>query len=378
MIIWFAVFVPLLSIPFLIWRFPHKVVWWELAVPVLSSILLIAACKASIEAIQTTDTEYWGGHLTQAEYYEAWNERVSCRHPKYKTVRNKDGTTSNVQDGYEHAYDVDYHPSYREASDSNGITVSISSDHFEQLTKRFSNRQFVDLHRSYHTIDGDKYVTKWDGQEETLEPFTSVHRYENRVACSDSIFNFEKVDPKQYGLFEYPEIFDSYRCRSILGGPVENQDEAERRLSLLNATLGRVKQIRVWVLVYYDKPMAAAYAQQQYWKNGNKNELIIAVGLNQDQKVSWAQVFSWTDKEQFKADVRSKLIEQEGQPLNLVSVVDWLQTATQRDWVRKEFKDFSYITVEPPGWAIALSFFLTFIVTAGCCWWVVKNQFEEK
>ncbi len=374
MIIWFAAAIPLIMIPVLLYFFPRRIVWWELGIPLAASLIIVGICKYGTAAVQMRDIEYWGGWLTHAEYYEEWDETVPCRHPVYRT----DSKGNSVFVGYAHSYDVDYHPHYWLAHDSNGISKSISQQHFERLAEKFHSRVFVDLHRSYHSIDGDKYVARWDGREETFTPFASIHTYENRVQASNSLFNFPEVNPKEYGLFEYPEIQGAYACTHILGQGGPTMTAAERKLSVFNARVASSKQVWVWILVFNDRPFQAGIAQQNYWKNGNKNELVVTIGVDSQSIIQWCHVFSWTDVEKLKIDTRSQVIEQQGKPLDLVKIVDRLGPEIEKSWDRKQFANFSYLTVEPPGWMVALTYFLVLIASVGASAWAIYNYFSPE
>jgi len=378
--VWFAMAIPVLTALVLFVLFKHRTVWWEFFIPVGVSALLIFICKTCTETLQTLDKEYWGGWVTKAEYYEEWDERVPCRHPKYKAVTRtrSDGSTYTewVFDGYEHLYDVDYHSPYWQVSESNGYTLSVNSNRFDELAMKFGNKKKVDLGRSYHSIDGDKWVATWKGSDETLEPVVTIHSYENRVQASDSIFNFPEVNPEEYGLFEYPRITDYYRCPSILGNSGPAHAEANRLLDIWNAKLGAMKQVRIWILVFVDKPYDTALKQEAYWKGGNKNEFIVAIGVDKQRAVKWCYAFSWTEVEQLKVEARNFVIQQK--ELDLVKVVEWLGPEIQKKFVRKQFADFSYITVEPPLWAVILIFLITIAVNVGVSAWIVYNEFHEE
>jgi len=391
MIIWGALAIPFFGAIILLLFFKHKTVWWELLIPFAASVLLIFLSKAIVGHTMTTDTEYWGGYVTRAEYYERWNERVSCRHPKYRTetytTRDSKGRTvtrtRQVQDGYHHAYDVDEHPPYWKVVDSNGISVSISSARFEWLCGRFKERRFVDMRRSYHTRDGDKYEATWsaskDPNYEVLEPVTSIHTYKNKVQVSDSVFNYPEVEnPQEYGLFDYPtRLAEGYLCPAILGNGGPKAKEAEQKFSAINALLGPSKQVRVWVLVFKGQPLQTAMEQEAYWKGGNKNEFILTIGVNKEQKVQWCHVISWTEVDTLKIEARNKVMEQDGKVLDLESVADWLHPALRRGFIRKEFADFNYLSIRPPMWTILVTYLLVILVNVGVSAWVIFNEADE-
>lgn len=383
MIIWLALSIPVLTIVALVTLFKKNIVWWELVIPVCVSFILIGICKFSTEMCQITDREYWGGYVTQAEYFEAWNERVSCSHPKYEdrseSYTDSDGKTRTrivrVQVGYEHAYDVDYHSPYWQITDNNDITLGVSQARFDQLCKQFGNRQFVELNRNYHTIDGDSYVAMWEGQDNCLEPVVTMHSYINRIQASNSVYKFPEVDPKKYGLYDYPDL-NEYDCPSILGYHAPEHMKAERAFELINSKLGKPKKVRVWVVIFKNKPRQAGHEQQCYWQGGNKNELIITIGVNKQNEVQWSYVFGWTKSELLKIQTRDFISEQK--KLNLVNLSEWLIPKINEQFVRRDFTEFSYLTVEPPGWMIALTFFLTLLVNVVISFWIVKNEYDEE
>ena len=378
MIIWLAMVVPVIAAVVLYFRFKRRVLWWEFLVPFAASVVLIGASKAITAAAQTHDKEYWGGWVTTTEYYEDWNETVPCSHTKYCTRSYPCGNqtcTDEYACGTEHLYDVDYHSPYWQVVDSNGIAIGVTQSRFEYLCTKFRNRRFVDLHRNYHTNDGDKYAATWDGREDNIEVVTTIHNYENRVQASSSVFNFITVDPKKYDLFEYPEIYDDYKCHSVLGNGGPTMINAQWKLDYWNARLGAAKQIRMFILVFMDKPLEAAVEQESYWKGGNKNEFILAIGVNKQHEVQWAYVISWTPVESLKIEARNFAVEQK--QLDLVKIADWLGHNIREKWVRKQFADFSYITVEPPTWAVILALLLTIAINIGTSWWVVNNECRE-
>lgn len=385
MIIWGAMLVPLATVAVLLFFYQRKTLWWELILPLVISPLFILSAKALVEKVQTDDTEYWGGVAQAAEFSERWDEKVPCSHTRYcdetRTVSDgKGGTTTQttkVACGTDHPYDVKDHPPTWEIMDDNGITVSIGSGKFEELATRWGNRKFVELNRSYHSIDGNKYVAKWDKQDETLEPVVTVHTYENRVQASTSVFNFQDVsdgDKAAFALFDYPDV-NGYSQVSILGRGDATQADAEQSLRIANAKLGHPKQAKVFILVFQDQPMAAGIAQESLWKRGNKNEMVITIGTDASGVVQWCYPFSWTEVEELKIELRDQ-ISGMGQ-LNLSHVVDLTVPLMWEKWERKRFRDFSYLTVEPPGWAVATTYLLTLLLNLGLGWWIVKNRHKE-
>ena len=374
MAIYASLLIPLATVIILLAGFRRKMARYEYAI-FLAPVLLVAIAKSCSEAIQTQDTEYWGGWVTQATYYEDWDEEVPCSHPHMVPRTDSDGNITLVQDGWEHAYDVDEHPEYWQAVDSNGSSWHVSRGHFEKLAKQFGNKTFRDLNRNYHSDDGDAWDTIWKGEDNSLEPTTTVHSYENRVQASRSVFKFPKVDPKQYGLYDYPKVTGYYDCQAVLAPGVSEAQVADRTLMRWNAQLGRKKQVRMFVLVFKNQPRQAGFDQESYWQGGNKNEFIVMVGVNSQLEVQWAHIASWTEVDDLKLDARQYV---EGQKqLDLVGLVNWLGPQVEQRFVRKQFADFNYLTVDPPLWSVITTFLVTLAICIGFAVWAVTNQEDE-
>lgn len=379
MIVWLALLVPIVTVAVLYFFYKHDVVIWEFLIPFAVSIVLIGVAQLILIHSQTSDVEYWGGIVTKAEYYEDWNERVPCSHPTYcescSTDSNGNRTCTSYQCGWDHPYDVDYHPEYWRVVNTNGESIRISKGKYHQLVRKFGNKKFVDLHRDYHTDDGDKYLSKWPETPETADITTTKHTYENRVMASRSVFNFPEVDPRdirKYGLYTYPAIQGHYTRPAILGG---GSMKAQRKFQLINGYMGRSQQLRVWVLLFKNQPRDAGHLQEALWVGANKNEFVITIGVDNQYNVEWSHVFSWTEAERLKIDTRYYVEEQES--LDLVALADWLKPRLRKQWDRREFAEFDYLKVEPPTWAVVLIFFLTILANIGVSAYVVMNQFKE-
>lgn len=359
---WLAVLIPVFAAAIMWFGFQRKMRWWEFLAPMGVSLLLIWGAKSLTEYVQCRDIEYWTGWVDRAEYYEEWNELVT----RTRTV--DDGNGKSHTETYT---EVEYHPPYWQVIDSNGLVVSINKNQYNFLKTKFKDNKFVNLHRICFTIRGDKYVTHWPRTEETMEVVTTTHAYQNRVQASNSILRFNppsKNEVMTYGLFEYPNL-NGYSAPSILGyaDPV-----AERKLSILNAKMGRNKQIKVWILVFRNQPMEAAINQMNHWANGNKNEAVLNIGIDGTGKVQWGYVFSWTDKELFKANARNLIIDQTD--LNLSEIVDKLYPIIEQDWKRKSFKDFEYLSVDPPFWSVFTVYLITIVVNVVLSWFLIVRE----
>ena len=358
--------------------FRYKTQWWEIAVLMGFSVLFVLFCKLISVSSLTSDTEWLGGYVTDVRYYEPWDEEVSCRHPVYCTdpCGSKDDkgncSSTTYQCGNEHLYDVDYHSEYWEAVTTLG-DYGISENRYEQLVRQFgTGKHFVEMNRDYHSIDGNQYRCDYGGEDEKLEPVTEPHTYENRPMVSNSIYKYDAVDTfdiREYKPFEYPEITNLWRQKVLLG---HNNPKLEQRIQVLNSRLGKSKQIRIFFLVFKNQTREAGFIQERYWQGGNKNELIVCVNLDQANKVTWGHVISWTDETAVKVKLKHKI--EDNKDVTLDEIVNTVEEEINTDWVRKPFKDFDYLNIEPTTTQVVWILILTLLVNVGIAIWIVLNE----
>jgi hypothetical protein len=375
---WFALIIPLLGAGMLLWKFRTHIVPWELAIPFAVVLIVTLSFKYGTEFSLTRDTEYWGNYLVEARYYEDWNEYISktC----YEDVpcgEDSDGNTKYCSKSYDCSY-VDYHSEYWSGVTNSGEEFDISEDQFNEFTRRFGNKDFVELDRDYHTDDGDMYKTDWDKRYETFEFVASEFGYENRIPVSQSTFNYPDPDSteiSQYGLFPYQSIKDWKKLDGILSqNPRWVTISDQHKMNFLNGTLGAKKEVRAWLILFEDKPLTAGLLQEALWEGGNKNEIVTCVGLDGDMKVSWCHVFSWSESESLKTEIRYFVQKQD--TLDVTETLDFLYTNIDKDFVRRPWDEFSYLTVALPLSTMLWIFILSVVTTIGVCIWVVKNEFR--
>lgn len=376
MIIYFALLIPIITAIVLYFWFSRKTLWWEFAVPFVLSLILILSAKAIIEISQVDCKEYWGSFISRIEYYEEWDEWISqtCTRQCCCDSKGENCSTETYDCSYRR-----YHSPYWQIITTTGETVDISEQEYNRLTKLFGNQKFTDMGRDYYTIDGDKYSCEWMRDSAKAVPVTTVHTYENRIKAADqSVFHFRKVDTsdiKMYGLKEYPSINDDYKQDALMGEYTKDGELANKKLQYINGLLGSKKQVKVFVIVFRDKPIEAALYQESYWSGANMNEFVVCIGMDNARNVKWCYPISWTTSEKLKVDVRQFVTSQS--KLNLCSLADYIKVQVDKQFVRRDFKEFDYLTVEPSAGAIIFTFILTILVNLGLSFWIISNEYEE-
>jgi hypothetical protein len=378
--IWLAMLIPMIASGILLTYYRSKCVWWEFLILFGVSPVVILLCSMGAESSMTNDTEYWGSYVVKANYYEAWDEEVSCQHPVYRTEYSTDSegntTSTEVYSHDEHAYDVDYNNEYWNMIGSQGSTFRISRSEFEQYAKRWKSRKFKDMHRDYHSIDGDAYVAKFNGEDKDLEPIVTKHTYENRIQSSSSVFNFPEVteeDIGSYGLYKYPD--GTLYNPSFIGNAIPNFSKGNRLMDIYNAKSGFHKEVRVWVLIFKNTGMETGIQQENLWKGGNKNEFVVCLSVDGDNKPQWSRSFTWCENDILKANVDSYVMGMA--TVDGVELSKYASAQVNKQFFRKEFGDFDYIEVQLPAWAYWTVYIITLLVNVGLSFFIVNNDVTE-
>lgn len=375
MIIYGALLIPIITAILLFMFYERVVVWWEFLIPFLASLILIVSMKCIIEQVQVSSKEYFGSIVARIEYYEDWNEWIT------QTCTRSCCCDSKGENCGTETYDCSYcryHPAEWRIVCTTGETVSISQTEYEHIKGILGNESFSDLHRDYYTDDGDEYFCVWNNDSSSAVPVTTVHRYENRVKAADqSVFHYEavsKADVKRYALKDYPDMAGSYQLQSVIGDSSAEALLADKKFNYINGLLGHKRQVRIFVLIFHDQPYEASIYQEWYWQGGNKNEFVICIGIDKAQHVKWCRPVSWTRSENLKAEVKSFVQNQS--TLNLLSLADFAQAKIGQQFVRRSFKEFDYLTVVPPLWAVLLTYLLTLLVNLGLSKWIIENEIQ--
>jgi len=338
---------------------------------------MIFSMKAIIEKVQVSSKEYWGSFVSNVQYYEEWNQWIT------KTCTRECCCDDKGENCSEESYDCSYcetHPAQWILTTTTGESISIDQNEYIKIRHTLGGEKFVELNRDFYTKDGNEYYCSWENHDSTKAiPVSTLHYYENRVKAADqSVFHYEKVssdDVKKYSLKEYPMIYNYYKMTSVIGDSSSDASTADKKICYINGFLGNKKQVKVFVLVFKNQPIEAALYQEWYWSGGNKNEFIVCVGIDNDRNVKWCKPISWTRSEELKDQVKDFVQSQK--KLNLTALAVYLEPQIDKQFVRRGFREFDYLTVEPPGWAVFLTYLLTIISNLLLSRWIIRNEYED-
>jgi hypothetical protein len=289
-----------------------KYLWWEFFIPIAATLILIFGMKALVDHSSVKFTEYWGESMVsvyEEEPYNYWHVETCTR--TYACGTDSEGNTEYCTETYDCSHQDDVGPSWWCKTDLNN-SYRLTEHQYDSIKVLFGRgRSIVDSHRNHSPRDrctgsrGTKfegkqvgqtsyvYETKWPGTDATRKGYFTIHRYENRIKASDlSLFNISVVTEEEadsMGLYKYPDIAgsgwfgtgDGIYFPTILGGNVSKQTQENFRR--LNAKFGVSDSLRLWILVFDNKPASIAAYQENYWVKGNQNELVICIGTKGEE-----------------------------------------------------------------------------------------------
>lgn len=370
---WFVVLVPIIGISITYYFYHHKIAWFEILLPIIPALIIIPSVKFSTETMLTTDYERWGAYVVSSRYYEKWDEYI------HRTCSVSDGKGKTTY--YDCSY-VETHYPYWEVTDSMGRTYIVSEETYLYIREKFGNSVFHDMNRHYYRIDGDMYESEYHHNKHNMVYWFTVHTYENRVQAARSVYKYPKIVDHSK-LYDWPELNDNMNDPAILGS-APGSDVADKLLQQYNAIHGVDKQVRVWILLFKNQPRSVAFDQESYWNGGNKNEVTICIGVDNDFKVDWCHCFCWspdgnTSNDVMKINIRDYVERSKSlkSPDKLIDIVKYSCDQINKLFQRKDFSEFSYLTVDMPMSALIACYVITFLFTVGVCWFVVANDVDN-
>lgn len=339
--------IPFVTAIILFLFFRKRVVWWEYIVLIIPSILFTVLVKWIMVETNSSDIEYLGTYVNQITYYEPWNELVEVRHEEeYVSGHDSDGNPIYSTRVW-YTTEVRNHSEYYTYKTPHAMfETEISKNLYDKIKNRFATRaQFKDMHRDYHTKDGDAYITIYDGTIEHLYDVAVTNRYRNKISANQSHTIFKMIDISKkeadsLGLYEYPDIRELNQ-NPIIGRTVSFEEN--QMIRYINATRGKRNQFRMFVLFFNESELEKSELQKSYWQNGNKNEFVLCLGMRGDSVV-WTNAFSWCDIPKLEVMSRNYFIARP--KLDLYEYGQWLEKEIDENWTRKEFSDFNYINIE--------------------------------
>lgn len=385
---WFLLVIPLIAIAVSAFYFYHKVVWWELLLLLAIPTLFIFLFKTITVSSLNSATEYRGYYIVEARYYESWETWVS-KTCSYTTCSGSGKTRTCTTHYYDCSY-CDKNPAYYTVVDNYGREYGIEKEDYLYLIKIWkATPKFVELNRNIKYRgscgkDGDMYSIRWNNQWNTSLNIVTTHSYVNRVLSAKSAFNYQEVtegDKKKYGLYEYPQIYGLHRQDALLGADTMYNGSylhaAKKKFEFFNGYYGVRKHVKVFVLLYYNKPLSAAKKQEAYWVGGNDNEVVVCIGVDKStRKLQWVKTFSWAINKRVIVDCREDIMNDIY--FNPYRVYDAIEKSVVNNFKPRNLdKDFDYLEADLPTWTLWFCGIATLVITILLTNYFIHNEFEN-
>jgi len=398
MIVFGTIGLAILTAIILLIFFKKYVVWWEIILLIAIPTIISFGEKALIEHVSANYTEYWGDEIAYVIEEEPWNEWINqtCSET-YACGTDSKGNTKYCTRTYDCSYQNDYGPKWY-AVTKLGTHINISEKKYEKLKKQFGNTKInIKTRKNYDRYDkcisshGTKFQNKsvgkysyvwqtfWDKSYKTQEPVVTKHSYKNKIKASDyTVFNYINISKEKadsLNLYDYPEFNNNYfTYPSMLGW---NNKNVQREWQKINGALGYDKQIRIWILIHHTTNENIGFLQECYWVGGNKNELVINIGVDNNNNIVWNHIFTWSTSQGMVSTIKQYINGKKLNEKDMLDIANFTKNQVNKHWERLEFKQFDYLTVNPPIWAIVLAYIFTLIICILLSIYVIKNNINN-
>ena len=294
---------------------------------------------------RTADLEMWRGEVVKIVYYPKWVEEYQQSHTEtYACGSDSDGRTKYCTRTY---YTTEYrtHYPYWQAETNIEKNFNIKKEKYENLAQIMGGKQVSERIYKSGFYSGDRNIYYYKNLSENIIPVNSVKRWSNRLKASPSIYSFAKVSKDQENLlFPWPNGENHFDSGTLLGqsGGIDLFS-----WDVLASKVGPEKQANI-IFVGFPSGSSSDLGQwqQALWAGGKKNDIVIAAALN-GEKAEWAFSFGWSENSQVFAELDSIVSTN---PINN-EILPKIEKAIIENYERKSWKDFDYISVEPPSWA---------------------------
>lgn len=333
----------------------RKVTWQEFLIHCGISFVIAITSSAIISELNTRDYEVLNGTVSNKA-----KERVSCEHSytcNCITVScGKDCSTTICQTCYEHSYDIDW-------------AVYISTGH--RLTINRITRQGLKMPPRY-----DRVIVG--------EPGSVSNTYTNYVkAAPGTLFRHQGLVQKYKSYIpEHPtNIYDYYRNNKIItiGTEIPEVKEWARNLAELAGRVGSPRQVNPIIIYVLDLPEEFAYALEEAWIGGKKNDAILVIGGDVEGNIKWVRPLAWTNSEMFKVKLRDD-VKGYGNIKNRLGIITAFEYNLWNFYIRKPMSDFKYLTssIVPTSTQFVITVIINLIISVIIGIIMVKNDYEEE
>lgn len=357
----------LLAFP-LVWPFIARRIWHTQInlTEMVTNIVLVAFVSFGVWELgkygQLTDTEIWNGSVTaknreHGHYITSYS--CNCR----ETCSGSGESRSCTQ-----TCDTCYEDHYTVTWTADTTVGNVTFD------KKDSTWRSV-----YNSLDPGVYTRCKVGEPASIE-----HGYTNYIqAVPQSLFGRRNVADFVGKVPSYPRVYDFYHINRVLNVDSKISHDATMKinddLNEMLKTLGRKKEVNVAVILTEIDDPTYRYAVENAWLGGEKNDVVVFVGLN-GTTITWSDVMTWAlnkGNELFHVKMRDTL--KDLKTLDPQTFTPAVADTIAKHYDRPEMKQFEYLAeeVEPPTWVIVLAVIIAIGGSIGLSIFFLRYEVED-
>ena len=351
----------------------------ELGLQALVPILVGGIGYLIIESSESTDTEYWNDLVITLRHegkYEEWVDKTCSRERCSGSGNDRKCTTEY----YDCSYCSTTYPDYFLVGKS-GKKYRIEKEtyykylsYFRVKEKWLGKRKNL-RHRMLCNEDEGIWEAYWDG--DTLRPVnaTSKHSYTNKVVKSSTLYQRKKLSEEELSrTLDYPDVID-HRQRNIqYNTEFPSINHAETHLEYYNGKWGHQKQLKVFIFITEYTSDEDLDNQVTRLENGNKNEFILVLGVENEQIVNW-RFATWNRNPNAITELDRYLYEEK--PKDALEISKKVTSVLDTNWTRQEFTLLNEVSIiYLSDWEVALLLILSALASFGVSFWFSTNELE--
>jgi hypothetical protein len=344
---------------------------WKEWVGITASAFVVSGFMHSMVILDMTgDEEFWSGKIVSVKHCPAWTEEYKKTHTR--TVDDGDGKShTETYTTTEH----DYHREYWECVSDYGMKqtdIRIDLHKYNEIVRNFgggvdeTGKQEYNHGGKRDAGDDRYYLTR--NKTHFMYATNEKFHFENRVRSCPSTFSFLKV-PTNIPVFHYPEYKDVWQSNRLIGRAKTDFNIGD--FDKLNSRLGANKKANVILVGFDEQDESIAEYQKAEFIGGKKNDLVICYGYI-GGKLSWVNVFGWTEQEIVKENIRSIMMKTQFKDL-----IPAIEKEIILNYELVNWSKFDYLKVQPKMIHFAWLMLLMIVTQSGLWWWVLSNDIDR-
>lgn len=297
-------------------------------------LLIVSVCTwamasmilAGISYVSMTDTEILNSQVTSKE-----RKTVSCSHDYKCNCRIVKKKSSDGKTYEEEVCDT----CYEHRNDYNWVLhTGLGDIRIDRIDRQ-------GIH------EPPRFTTAKPG-----DPVAKTHTYVNYIKADENQLlnestNTLAIEAYKGKLPSYPlNIYDYHYLNRVIAQGVSVPDLDKWNLAVANMlrTLGPSYQVNTVLVFTSEQNMSYAKALRASWLGGKKNDVVVVVGISQWPQISWVDVFSWSEKEMFKVNIRENISEL--QNIDQQKVISIISSEISKGYIRAPMRDKKYMVTD--------------------------------